>query len=83
MPSLSQEMSVPAFALPGAPQLWAWRLHNGTRQKFKATVIKLRKMVPRIVVRFDEAEDGSTNRLALPDPITANLFAYEVEEIQQ
>ena len=46
-------------------------------------MIKLRKMVPRIVVRFDEAEDGSTNRLALPDPITANLFAYEVEEIQQ
>ena len=80
MPLHANEMSVPAFALPGAPQLWAWRLHNGTRQKFKATVLKLRKKPPRIVVRFDETEDGSTNRLALPDPITANLFTYEVAE---
>ena len=54
-------------------------LHAGTRKRFKARVTKLRKMYPRIVVRYLEDESGNTNRLALPDPITAYLTMSDIE----
>ena len=42
----SVDMGVPAYALPGS-SVWAMGLHAGTRKKFKATVLKLRKQFPR------------------------------------
>ena len=54
-------------------------LHAGTRKRFKARVTKLRKMYPRIVVRYIEDENGDTSRLALPDMITAYLTMSDVE----
>ena len=44
--SPSQEMGVPAHALPGSEVL-AMGLHAGTRKRFRATVLKLRRMFPR------------------------------------
>ena len=40
---------MPAFALPGET-VWAMGLHCGVRKRFKAKVVKLRKLFPRIVV---------------------------------
>ena len=54
-------------------------LHAGTRKRFKAHVTKLRKMFPRIVVKYIEDETGNAHRLALPDPITAYLTMGDIE----
>ena len=43
-PRQSEEMGVPAFALPGET-VFAMGLHAGTRKRFKARVERLRKMV--------------------------------------
>ena len=67
-----EEMGVPAFALPGET-VWAMGLHCGVRKRFKAKVVKLRKLFPRIVVQYVATEDGGTHPLELPDPITAYL----------
>jgi len=49
MPDVSVETSVPAWANPGSPILFAWGLHAGTRKRFRAKVLKLRPQYPRIV----------------------------------
>ena len=54
-------------------------LYAGTRKRFKARVTKLRKMFPRIVVRYLEDESGNAHPLALPDPITAYLTMSDIE----
>ena len=46
-------------------------LHAGVRKRFKATVVKLRKQFPRIVVKYTATEGGGVHPLELPDPITA------------
>ena len=74
----ASEMGVPAFAQVGQT-VWAMGLHCGVRKRFKAKVIKLRKMFPRIVVQYIETETGGTHPLELPDPITAYLFMADVE----
>merc|ERR1712185_13433 len=66
----SVDMGVPAYALPGEEVL-AMGLHAGVRKRFKATVTKLRKQFPRIVVKYIATESGGTHPLELPDPITA------------
>ena len=71
-------MGVPAYALPGN-EVWAMGLHAGTRKRFKARVVYLRKMFPRIVVKYNEDENGNNHLLALPDPITAYLTMSDVE----
>ena len=71
--SPSVDMGVPAYALPGEV-VFAMGLHAGVRKRFRARVVKLRKMFPRIVVKYVATEDGSgTHPLELPDPITAYL----------
>ena len=75
--SLSDEVSVPGFAMPGA-ELWAMGLYAGTRKRFKATVVKLRTQFPRIVVKYTADENGNINPLALPDPNVAYLLASDV-----
>ena len=50
-----------------------------TRGSCDSQVVKLRKMFPRIVVKYMEDESGNTNSLALPDPITAYLTMSDVE----
>jgi hypothetical protein len=42
----SVDMGVPAYAMPGE-EVFAMGLHAGTRKRFKATVLKLRKQFPR------------------------------------
>ena len=74
----SLEMGVPAFALPGE-EVWAMGLHAGTRKRFKAEVIGLRKQFPRIIVKYTASEDGNTNAIALPEMPTAYLCAADVE----
>ena len=81
--SLADESSVPAFALPGAGQIWAWGLHAGVRRKFKANVVKLRVQFPRIVVRYEATADGETHPLALPEMPVAFLTAADVEEMDE
>ena len=54
-------------------------LHAGQRKRFKATVVKLRTMFPRIHVRYTSTEDGNTHPLSLPDPITAYLTMSDIE----
>lgn len=76
--SPSEEMGVPAFAMPGATVI-AYGLHVGVRKRFKAIVVKLRKQFPRIVVRYTEDVNGGTHPLQLPDPITAYLTMSDVE----
>jgi hypothetical protein len=75
----ASEMGVPAFAQVGQT-VWAMGLHCGVRKRFKAKVIKLRKMFPRIVVQYIETETGGTHPLQLPDPVTAYLFMADVEQ---
>ena len=75
---LAEETGVPAYALPGA-EVWAWGLYAGARKRFRARVIKLRKLFPRIVVKYITDEDGCTHRLALPDPVTAYLMMMDIE----
>ena len=71
-------MGVPAYALPGE-QVWAMGLHAGTRRRFKAEVIGLRKQFPRIVVKYIATEDDNTNAIALPEMRTAYLMMADVE----
>ena len=54
-------------------------LHAGTRKRFKARVTKLRKLFPRIVVRYLEDENGNVHPLTLPDPITAYVTMSDIE----
>jgi hypothetical protein len=75
----SLEMGVPAYALPGE-EVVAWGLHAGVRKRFRARVTGLRKLFPRIVVKYVATEDGTgTHPLQLPDPVTAYLTASDVE----
>jgi len=74
----SLEMGVPAYCLPGE-DVMAWGLHAGVRKRFRAKVVGLRKMFPRIIVKYTATEDGGTHPLELPDPITAYLTASDVE----
>ena len=76
--SPSDEMGVPAYAMPGEI-VYAMGLHAGTRKRFKAKVMKLRKQFPRIVVKYIEDESGGTHPLQLPDPSIAYLTASDVE----
>ena len=71
-------MGVPAFALPGET-VWAMGLHAGTRKRFRAEVIKLRNMFPRIVVKYVATEAGGTHPLELPDPRVAYLTMTDLE----
>ena len=81
--SLAEESSVPAFAMPGGGQIWAYGLHAGVRKRFKARVLKLRVRFPRIVVRYEETETGETHPLSLPEMPTAFLTAADVEEMDE
>ena len=74
----SHEMGVPAYAMPGA-DVWAMGLHAGSRKRFKAQVVKLRKLFPRIVVRYTADAAGNTSALCLPDPNTAYLTMSDVQ----
>lgn len=74
----SVEMGIPAFAKQGT-QVWATGLHAGVRKRFKATVIGVRKQFPRIVVKYFATEDDVTNRIALPEMLTAYLTMVDVE----
>ena len=82
MPPLAMEYSVPAYCLPGEGQIWAYGLHAGIRKRFKARVLKLRTAFPRIVVRYEEDEDGQSHSLALPEVKTAYLSADQVEPLR-
>ena len=75
----SLEMGVPAFALPGE-QVWAMGLHAGTRKRFKAEVVGLRKQFPRIIVKYLSTEDGVKAAIALPEMKTAYLHMGDIEE---
>ena len=76
--SPSDEMGVPAYAMPGEI-VYAMGLHAGTRKRFKAKVMKLRKQFPRIVVKYIEDETGGAHPLQLPDPSIAYLTMSDVE----
>ena len=75
----SVEMGVPAYALPGE-QVWAMGLHAGTRKRFKAEVVGLRKQFPRIIVKYLSTEDGVKAAIALPEMKTAYLHMGDIEE---
>jgi len=74
----ASEMGVPAFAQVGQT-VWAMGLHAGVRKRFKAKVIKHRKLFPRIVVQYTESESGGAHPLELPDPVTAYLTMTDLE----
>jgi hypothetical protein len=74
----SVEMGVPAYALPGE-QVWAMGLHAGTRRRFKAEVVGLRKQFPRIIVKYIATEDGNKAAIALPEMLTAYVTMADVE----
>ena len=76
--SLAEETGVPAFAMPGAT-VWAMGLHCGVRKRFRAKVVSLRRLFPRIVVKYIATESGGTHPLELPDPITAYLTMTDLE----
>ena len=69
---------MPAFAMPGAT-VWAMGLHCGVRKRFRAKVVSLRRLFPRIVVKYIATESGGTHPLELPDPITAYLTMTDLE----
>jgi hypothetical protein len=77
---LAEELGVPTFALPGATVL-AMGLHAGVRKRFKATVLKLRRQFPRIVVKYIEDESGGSHALELPDPVTAYVTMADVQPL--
>ena len=56
------------------------RCPGGAREWFQAKVTKIRPPPawPPIVVRFTATLHGVTNRLALPDPVTAYVHADDV-----
>ena len=70
-------MGVPDWCLPGN-EVWATGLHAGTRKRFKARVVKLRNLFPRIVVKFFEDENGETNPLSLPEMQIAYVLILDV-----
>ena len=59
------------------------RSPGGSREWFKATVIKIRlpPAWPPIVVKFIATLEGGSIRLALPDPVTAYCHADDVRRI--
>ena len=84
MPTLEQERGVPAWALPGGGPIYAWGLHAGTRKKFRARVIDLRRSGwPRIVVKYEALDDGTvpTSDLLLPEMKVAYLSLADLEQI--
>eukprot|EP00966_Prymnesium_polylepis_P301276 6961394-Prymnesium_polylepis.1 len=54
-------------------------LHAGTRRRFKAEVVGLRKQFPRIIVNYIATEDGNTAAIALPEMRTAYVTMADVE----
>ena len=74
--SLADETGVPDYAMPGN-EVWARGWHAGAHGWFKARVLKLRSGFPRIVVHYFEDDQGSTNRLALPE-LDAYLHAGDI-----
>ena len=83
MPTLEEERGVPAWALPGGNQIFCWGLHAGTKKKFRARVLQIRRTGwPRIVVRFEATADGrGTSAIELPEMRTAYVTMAEIEEI--
>ena len=82
MPPVSVETSVPAWAMPGGGEIYAYGLHAGSRKLFRAKVLRLRTQYPRIVVEYLSTEDGSgTSALELPEMRTAYLTINDIEEI--
>ena len=82
LPPVSVETSVPAFAMPGGGEIYAYGLHAGVRKRFRAKVLRLRTQFPRIVVEYLSTEDGSgTNALELPEMRTAYLTTNDIEQI--
>ena len=77
-PPVAVELGVPAFALPGGARLWAEGLHAGHKRWFKATVRDIRRHFPRIVVHYEEDEEGRTHPLALPEVRVAYLHCGQV-----
>ena len=76
--SVIDEMTVPTYCTVGATIKVAW-WHNSAHQLFSARVEKIRPKFPRIVVRFTADAHGNTNRLCLPEPITAYVHGGLVE----
>ena len=74
---------MPAWALPGGNQIFCWGLHAGTKKKFRARVLQIRRTGwPRIVVRFEATADGrGTSAIELPEMRTAYVTMAEIEEI--
>jgi len=82
MPPVSVETSVPAFAMPGGGEIYAYGLHAGVRKRFRAKVLCLRTQFPRIVVEYLSTEDGlGTSPMELPEMHTAYLTANDIEQI--
>ena len=68
------ELLVPDFCTVGATVRVDWSC-GGNRQLFSARVEKIRAKFPRIVVRFIADAEGRTQRIALPEPVTAYVHA--------
>ena len=54
---------------------------GGGRCWFRAKVVALRQRSPPLHVRYTATLEGVTNRLALPEPVTAYLHADDVRRV--
>ena len=54
---------------------------GGGRSWFRAKVVALRSHYPPLHVRYTATLEGVTNRLALPEPVTAYLNADDVRRV--
>jgi hypothetical protein len=54
---------------------------GGGRSWFRAKVVALRSRYPPLHVRYTATLEGVTNRLALPEPVTAYLNADDVRRV--
>ena len=77
---MTDEFSTGGFAVGDAVEAQG-RGPGGAREWFQATVTKIRPPPawPPIMVRFTATLHGVTNRLALPDPVTAYCHADDVQ----
>ena len=54
---------------------------GGGRSWFRAKVVALRSRYPPLHVRYTATLESVTNRLALPEPVTAYLNADDVRRV--
>ena len=70
---LKHHTGVPLEAKDAAP--------GGGRCWFRAKVVALHSRYPPLHVRYAATLEGVTNRLALPEPVTAYLHADDVRRV--